>query len=219
MQNPPFITGCYYHLYNRGVEKRKVFLDKFDHLRFLETINFYRYTPVPMKLSDFRRGVIKWKKIEQQEELVRIYCYCLMPNHVHLLVQQLRDNGITDFIRKTFNSFTKFFNTKYERVGPLFQGPFKAKLIEDEEYLLQLTKYIHKNPQGLEFPHGVWEANSYPYSSYRNYVSGEPHPFCNTNLILSYFSKTNPNLSYQAFVEEVEFDDQSLFNLYIDPPM
>lgn len=219
MHNPPFVTGSYYHLYNRGVEKRKVFLDKFDYLRFLETINFYRNTPVPMKLSDFRRGVIKWQKIEQQEEMVKIYCYCLMPNHVHLLVQQLMDNGITEFMRKTFNSFTKFFNTKYERVGPLFQGPFKAKLIESEEYLLQVSKYIHKNSQELEFPHGVWEASAYPYSTYGSYISGEPHPFCDTDLILSYFSRTNPSLSYQAFVEETVLDDPTLFDLYIDSPV
>lgn len=216
MNNPPFATGDYYHLYNRGVEKRMVFLDSFDYHRFLETIDYYRKTPVPMKLSDFRRGVIKWKKIDQQEELVRIYCYCLMPNHVHFLIQQLIDGGITEFMRKTFNSFTKFFNTKYERVGPLFQGPFKAKLIENEEYLLQLSKYVHKNPQDVEFPHGVWEAKTYPYSSYGNYISGKPHPFCDTDLILSYFAKTNPNLSYQSFVEEPDLDDPSLFDLSID---
>lgn len=217
MRNPPYVTGSYYHLYNRGVEKRKTFLDKFDYLRFLETINFYRNTPVPMKLSDFRRGVIKWAKIKQQKEMIKIYCYCLMPNHIHLLVQQLLDNGVTDFMKKTFNSYTKYFNTKYDRIGSLFQGPFKAKLIESDEYLLQLSKYIHKNPQDLEFPHGVWEANKYPYSSYGSYISEEPLPFCDTSLILSYFSRTNPNLSYKAFVEETDLDEPSLSGLYIDP--
>lgn len=217
MINPPFVTGCFYHLYNRGVEKRDIYLDKFDHHRFLETVNFYRNDPVPMKLSDFRRGVIKLKKIEYQNELVNIYCYCLMPNHFHLLVQQLKDDGISMFMRKLSDSYTKYFNTKYKRIGSLFQGPFKARLIEDDEYLLQLSKYIHKNPSKPVFPHGVWEANKYPYSSYSTYLSGEPHLFCDTNFILSYFSRSYPNLDYQTFVEETESDDPILYRTYIDP--
>lgn len=216
MLNPPFVSGCYYHIYNRGVEKRKIFLDKFDHLRFLETVGFYRKKPVPMKLSDFRRGKIRLKKIEFQKELVRIVCYCLMPNHFHFLIQQLEDGGITEFMRKLSDSYTKYFNTKHERVGSLFQGCFKAKLIDSDEYLLQLSKYIHKNPNELEFPHGKWEANIYPYSSYGCYLSGEKHPFCDTEFILSYFSKTGLNSSYESFVEEGMVDDPALFTSFID---
>lgn len=167
-----------------------------------------------MKLSDFRRGVIKLKKIENQKELVKIYCYCLMPNHFHLLVQQLTDGGISEFLRKASDSYTRYFNTKHERVGSLFQGVFKAKLIDSEEYLLHLSKYIHKN----SFPLDEWEHRVYPYSSYQFYLSGEPHLFCDTNFISSYFSKTNPNLTYQSFVEETELDsDPALFDLLIDP--
>lgn len=212
MVNPPFISGSFYHIYNRGVEKRKIFMDKWDHLRFLETLDFYRKSPVPMKLSDFRRGVIKLKKIENQTELVRIYCYCLMPNHFHLLIQQLSDSGISEFLRRVADSYTRYFNTKYERVGSLFQGVFKAKLVETDEYLLQVSKYIHRN----SFPLDEWEGRVYPYSSYPYYLSGEQHLFCDIDFILSYFSKTNPNLTYQSFVEEAEVDDPALFNLFID---
>ncbi|MDO8576928.1 MAG: transposase [Candidatus Daviesbacteria bacterium] len=212
MVNPPFASGSFYHIYNRGVEKRKIFMDKWDHLRFLETLDFYRKSPVPMKLSDFRRGVIKLKKIENQTELVRVHCYCLMPNHFHLLVQQLADGGISEFLRKAADSYTRYFNTKYERVGSLFQGKFKAKLIETDEYLLQVSKYIHRN----SFPLPMWEDRMYPYSSYQFYLSDETHLFCNTDFIISYFSKTNPNLTYQSFVEETEVDDSALFDLLID---
>ncbi len=213
MANPPFASGEFYHIYNRGVEKRKIFLDKWDYLRFLETLDFYRKSPNPMKLSDFRRGVIKLKKNEDQKEIVRIYCYSLMPNHFHLLVQQLEESGITQFMRKLSDSYTRFFNTKYERVGSLFQGSFKAKLIETDEYLLQLSKYIHRNA----FPLKMWEGKVYPYSSYGYYLNGEKHLFCDTEFIGAFFSKTNPKLSYKSFVEETEFGDPiAVYNLSID---
>lgn len=213
MLNPPLYPGGYYHIYNRGVEKRSIFLGKRDYLRFLDTLDYYRKSPLPMKLSDFKRGAIKLKKVEGQEEIVRIFCYCLMPNHFHLLVQQLSDNGLTQFLRKLSDSYTRFFNTKYERIGPLFQGTFKAKLIESEEYLLQLSKYIHRN----SFPLDMWEAENYPYSSYPCYLSNKKHSFCDTDFILSYFSRFDPNSSYREFVEENDSDDPTLFSLFIDP--
>lgn len=212
MINSPLVTGSFYHVYNRGVEKRKIYIDKRDYLRFLETLDFYRKAPLPMKLSDFRRGAIQWKKIDNQKELVKIFCYCLMPNHFHLLLQQLEDKGITHFLRKLSDSYTRYFNTKHKRIGPLFQGSFKAKSIESDEYLLQLSKYIHRN----SFPLSKWEYEVYPYSSYKFYLSGEVHPFCDTNFIGSYFSTSNPKLNYQSFVEESEIGDPALFSLMID---
>ena len=213
MINSPFASECYYHIYNRGVEKRIIFLDKWDFLRFLETLDFYRKFPTPMKLSDFRRGSAQLKKIENSKELVRIFCYSLMPNHFHLLIQQLEEGGITEFMRRLSDSYTRFFNTKYKRVGSLFQGRFKAKLVETDEYLLQLSKYIHRNV----FPLTKWEGRVYTYSSYGFYLNGEQHPFCDTNFIGGYFSKTNPKLSYKSFVEEVEFGDPvGVYNLSID---
>lgn len=212
MVNPPFSTGNYYHIYNRGVEKRNIFISKWDYLRFLETLEFYRKNPVPMKLSDFRRGTIKLKKIDNQIEIIKIHVYCLMPNHFHLLVQQLADGGITNFLRKLSDSYTRYFNTKYDRVGSLFQGKFKAKLVENDEYLLQVSKYIHRNA----FPLPMWEGRIYPYSSYGNYLSGEQHPFCDIKLILGYFSKSNTKLNYRSFVEESDTYDSSVYGLLID---
>jgi putative transposase len=212
MSNPSFSNGNYYHIYNRGVEKRNIYMDERDYYRFLETLGFYYKIPTPMKLSDFRRGAIKTKKIENQTKLVTIFCYCLMPNHFHLLIRQEVDGGLSLFLRKLSDSYTRYFNTKYERVGSLFQGTFKAKLIESDEYLLHLSKYIHRN----SFPLEMWECKIYPYSSYNYYLSGEEHPFCDTNFILSYFSKDNTSSNYQSFVEEQEIDNLDLFNFFID---
>ncbi|MBI4096254.1 MAG: transposase [Candidatus Levybacteria bacterium] len=176
-------------------------------------MDFYRKNPLPAKLSDFKRGMEKAKKIENQINLVEIYCYCLMPNHFHFLLRQNADGGITNFLRKFANSYTRYFNTKYDRIGPLFQGTFKAKLIENDAYLLQVSKYIHRNPLKLS----NCMLRSYPYSSYSYYLSEDKHPFCNAEFILSYFSRTIPNLSYQSFVEETEIESPEIYSLLIDP--
>lgn len=213
MSNPSFATNNYYHAYNRGVEKRNIFVGKRDYQQFLLTMDFYRKTPLPAKLSDFKRGLEKIKKIENQIDLVQIFAYCLMPNHFHFLLRQITDNGITHFLRKFTNSYTRYFNTKHDRIGPLFQGTFKAKLIENDQYLLQVSKYIHRNP--LKLNNG--NLHSYPYSSYMYYLSKDKHPFCDTEFILSYFSKTNANLGYSSFVEETEIENPRIYRLLIDP--
>lgn len=179
----------------------------------METMDFYRKTPQPAKLSDFRRGLIRLKYNGNQKEMIRMFAYCLMPNHFHLLIQQLVEGGVTNFLRNIKNSYTRYFNTKYDRIGPLFQGTFKAKLVNSDEYLLQLSKYIHRNPDSLL----QWKNKIYPYSSYRYYLSSEKSSFCDPDFILSYFSSANPKLSYKSFVEEKSFvDDARVSSLYIE---
>lgn len=216
MGNPPFVTDCYYHIYNRGVEKRNIFMEEKDFHRFLETLDYYRMTPLSMRLSDFKRGKLCLGKVEVQKEIVIIHCFCLMPNHYHLLIQQVSDNGITQFLKKVSDSYTRYFNTKHKRIGPLFQGSFKAKLIETDENLLQLSRYIHRNPVALVKCEGE-DKKIYPYSSYQFYLSGKKHPFCNTETILSYFSGKNPNFDYHSFVQEDGIDNPQLYDALIDP--
>lgn len=222
--NPPLITGKYYHIYNRGVEKRTIFQSRSDYQRLFESINFYRFYPTPRKLSTHLNlrttGLVSQIN---QSKLVRIICFCFMPNHIHLLVQQLCEGGISEFMRRLADSYTRFYNTKYNRVGPLFQGKFKAKIVETDEYLLQLSKYIHRNP--LTLP--MWKQdpkivlNKYSYSSYPLFQQNQqatgifPSSFCEPEEILNYFNELNSHLSYQSFVEESE----EIFlpeDLYID---
>ncbi len=214
-KNPLLANSQFYHIYNRGVEKRNIFTNKWDYSRFLQTLNYYRKVPLPMKLSDFRRNKLRKEIVGDQKEMVKIYCYCLMPNHFHLLVQQLEDNGISKFLRKITDSYTRFFNTKHKRIGPLFQGSFRAKFIESDEYILQVSKYIHRNPFSLN----NWRENiqTYPYSSYNWYLSNQKHDFCNADFISSYFSQTNPRFNYQNFVEDQEIEDPEFYPLFIDP--
>ena len=106
-------------------------------------------------------------------------------------------------MRRISDSFTRYFNTKYDRVGPLFQGKFKAKIVETDEYLLQLSKYIHRNP--LTLPKWLVEENlsDYTFSSYGGYLNSKrTFDFCEMDDINEYFSSTNPSLSYKSFVQE-----------------
>lgn len=204
IMNPYFASGSLYHVYNRGVEKRTIFKSPKDYLRFMETVNFYKFYPSPRKLSThIKFNYPPIPKQLNQKQLIQIICFCLMPNHFHLLIQQLEDSGISEFVRRLLDSFTRYFNVKYERIGPLFQGPFKAKLVDSDEYLLQLTKYIHRNPLKL----AGWSKNldEYTFSSYPGYLNRKRnYEFCDPEFVLDYFGKAKEK-SYKAFVEEDEY--------------
>lgn len=193
----------FYHIFNRGVEKRVIFQDVRDYHRFLITIDFYRLHPTLRKLSTHLRFNTELPKIiSGQKELVKIACFCLMSNHFHLLLQQLEDNGISEFLRRISDSYTRYFNIKYDRVGALFQGKFKAKLVENDKYLLQISKYIHRNPVTL--PQWNTKLPEYTFSSYLGYLNKQrKFQFCDEKIIKSYFSNQKYN-SYQSFVEESE---------------
>jgi|SRR3989344_7584609 len=202
--NSSLVNGSFYHIFNRGVEKRTIFTSTSEYYRFLQTLDFYRFYPTPRKLSTHLRFNTELPKPNfSQKELVKILCFCLMPNHFHLLLQQLEENGASEFLRRMADSYTRYFNTKNKRVGPLFQGTFKAKIIKNDEYLLQVSKYIHRNPVTLS----KWNTkvlSDYTFSSYPGYLNSKRNfQFCDTETISKYFSK-NPNLSYQSFVEEKE---------------
>lgn len=196
-------TGEIYHVYNRGVEKRPLFLTKFDYIRFLDLINYYRFVNCPIKYSYFkllssqdREKILKNLK-ETSEKWVDILAFVLMPNHIHFLLKQLKDNGISKFMAKIQNSFSHFFNIKQERVGHLFQGNFKAKRIESDEQLMHVSRYIHLNlvtSYIIKFD----ELENYEYSSYPEYL-GRKMEFCNTKIVLGYFKSEN---DYKRFVKD-----------------
>jgi putative transposase len=171
----------YYHIYNRGVEKRKVFLDHKDYDRFLELLYLCNGIK-PIVIRDISRK--DRFLLDVGEKLVSIGAYVLMPNHFHLLARQNDDeNGVTEFLRKVTTGYTMYFNKKYERVGPLFQGVFKAEHVDSDEYLKYLYSYLHLNP--AKIVDSKWRENidkkrrndlldfvkNYPYSSYGDYLS------------------------------------------------
>lgn len=149
MQKPKFVENQIYHLYNRGVEKRRVFLEDKDYLRFIHDLFEFNDVEPTLNLNyHFDRnsksiGVELPYIRKPRKLLVEILAFCLMPNHYHLLVRQLVDNGIVKFMQKLGTGYTNYFNEKNERVGSLFQGRFKAVLIKEEKHFIHLPYYIN----------------------------------------------------------------------------
>ncbi len=146
-----FSNGFHYHVFNRGVDKKEIFQDKREFARAIETLKYYQFSSQKIKLSRFlslpEKDQSKYlAEIENQDKLIEIIAFCLMPNHFHFLLKQVQEGGISKFIANFTNSYTKYFNTKHDRTGHLFQGLFKAVFVESDEQLLHLTRYIHLNP-------------------------------------------------------------------------
>lgn len=197
----PFINNLYYHLFNRGVEKRIIFLGKRDFKRFLDCTNFYNHQLTPCRYSFYLRLNSEAKiqaisSLEKSGKLVEILCYALMPNHFHFLVRQIVENGISTFIKNTTDSYSRYFNIKYERNGPLFQGQFKSILVESEEQLYHLSRYIHLNPYTSFLVKRKEEIINYEWMSYKEYLN-QIEGFCCKSLIMSHFKTSD---KYSEFV-------------------
>ena len=176
-----FSIGEFYHLYNRGINKTPIFLDVFDKKRFIKLLF----------VCNSRKSVVfksiqgqSLDEIDRGETLVDIGIYCLVPNHFHLLIKEKTENGISEFVKKVATGYSMYFNKKYERTGSLFEGPFKAKRIDTDEYLKYIFSYIHLNP--IKIIDSQWKENKitdrvkaknylqkYPYSSYFEYIGGK----------------------------------------------
>ncbi len=139
----PFVNGEYYHVLNRGVAHIPIFNNKRGYEQFTKTMLYYQIENPKPRLSYFSP---KSPLLNVDKKIVEIVCYCLMPNHFHFLLRQVREGGISEFISKLSNSYTKYFNIKNKRIGPLFQGEFKAIHIETNEQLIHLSRYLHLNP-------------------------------------------------------------------------
>ena len=192
----PFVNGHFYHVYNRGSERRSTFENQRDYQRFLKTLKYYQIEGPKPRFSKFPSLTIT--KLDNSKRLVEIIAYCLMPNHFHLLLKQVRDNGITESLSKVSNSYTKYFNTKHSRVGHLFQGEFKAVIIESDEQLVHVSRYIHLNPISSAL---VKNLEQYKWSSYPEYLNTGTQGFCSKKDILGYFKDYR---DYQQFVLDQE---------------
>src|SRR3989344_7368319 len=147
----PLVKGEYYHIFNRGVARQPTFLNRNDYKRALLTLSYYRFSSPPVRLSRFKEFSQEERNrialnMQKKKKFAEIISFVFMPNHFHLLLKQTVNNGISHFLSKFTNSYTKYFNTKYNRVGPVFQGVFKSVHIESDEQLMHLSRYIHLNP-------------------------------------------------------------------------
>jgi len=206
-----FANNEIYHIFNRGVEKRPTFTDKRELNRALLTLDFYQCAKPPIKLSKFlvisKDEQIKFfeKLKKDYEKLVEIVCFCLMPNHFHFLLKQKMEKGISTFISNLTNSYTRYFNTKHDRIGPLFEGVFKAVRIESEEQLVHTSRYIHLNPVS-SFLIKPEELKEYQWSSYPELLGLSDKNLVTKDLILNFF----PSIEvYKKFVlDQVDYARQ-----------
>ena len=225
-QRPPFTNGEFYHIYNRGVEKRKIFLDKKDYFRFLhdlfefndadETLNLnYYYYGSPTTIVERR----------PRKLLVDVLAFALMPNHYHLLLRQRRENGISKFLQKLAGGYTRYFNEKRERSGVLFQGKFKAKHINDDRYLRHLLLYLHTNPVDIFQKNwkraGITHAaralrflERYRWSSYPDYLGIKNFPSVINLELVDEFGLPKGKEQQKIMVEWLGAPGQKMQNVY-----
>jgi len=203
----PLISGHVYHVFNKSLDSRKTFSSDKNCRLMLELMEYYRSGKVLPSFSRTRdiKDPIRKSKIIQQISVIRyfrvdIIAYCLMPNHFHLLLRQKMDDGISNYLSDMINSFTRNYNMRAQRKGPLFLPRFQANRIISAEQLIHTSRYIHLNPFASGVVSDISELVSYPWSSLHEYIQKKSKPLTNSKSILSEFS--NNRDEYKKFVLE-----------------
>ena len=198
MRKEPLVTGHVYHVCTKSIAGYGIFRSDSDYKRMLEMMRYYSFEDPPMKFSAYRRlegrrFLDVSQKLKERDRLVNILAYCIMPTHLHLVLHQMKENGISLYMKNLLNSYTRYFNTRNHRKGPLWQGRFRSVLVRDSHQLLHLTRYIHLNPTSDNL---VDRPEDWPYSSYREYLSSVKDGLCE----FSEFFTVSPE-TYREFVE------------------
>lgn len=194
MNREPFVNGEFYHVYNRGVDKRKVFLTDADFVRFLRGVEeFNAVDPIG---SLYAKSFEKKDKLSgstaKSENLVDIVAYCLNMNHFHFILRQVSENGISEFMKRLSGGYTWYFNNRRRRSGVLFQGRFKAIHIDSNPYLLHLSAYVNLN----NFAH---KTSQMYRSSWNEYIGENNGCLCEKSIVLDQFNRIG---EYAKFAED-----------------
>ncbi len=207
-RSTPIVTGEMYHIFNRGIDRRPTFTAKREYDRAIETIKFYRFFETPVSLSrlfslprqlreETLDGLVKYG-----EKQVETICFCLMPNHFHFLLKQVKDKGVSRFLSNFQNSYTRYFNKRHDRTGPLFLDQFKAVHIETDEQALHVHRYIHINPYTSYVVKTIQELTVYPWSSFPEYLTHE-RGFIEKDLVMAFFKNLE---AYREFIfDQVDY--------------
>lgn len=203
MRNIKIAPGEYYHIFNRGVNKQLIFHETTDWARFLFLILHFQSPVIFQNIGRPTKEFVKHSvfNINSDEIIKKRYveltAFCLMPNHFHLIVKEVKEGGISQYMQRVLNSYTKYFNTKYKKSGHLFQGPYKAVHVENNEQLLYLSAYIHRNPR--EFTNWSGKEEKYQWSSYQDLVKQNRfEKLINSDIITDQFKNKN---DYNNFVK------------------
>lgn len=194
MRKIVFSNGEYYHIYNRGVDKREIFSDEYDWARFFQSMKeFNVMDPIGSIYENSFREKELGNLVSKSDKLVDFICYCLNPNHYHFLLMQRVDKGVEKFMHRLALGYTKYFNQKHERSGSLFQGVFKATHVDLNEYILHLSAYINLNNKVHQL------GNLVSKSSWGEYAGEEDNSFCEKDIILGQFKNKK---EYKNFAED-----------------
>lgn len=195
-------NDCYYHIFSRSIAKYVVFNDAEEYYRMIEIMKLYRYLDFNYKYSRFNDlEAIKQNAIlndlrKNSSVFVEIVAYCIMPTHIHLILKQIADHGISIYISKILNSYSRYFNLRHKRSGPLWTGRFKSVLVSNDKQLLHLTRYIHLNPTSASV---VESPKDWQFSSYIEYIDpdDEKEKICLYDNIFDFSPK-----EYAKFVDD-----------------
>ena len=191
----PLVTGQIYHIYNRGVDKRDIFQETGDYQRLYYSLIYFNTDQIS---QNFRLAKSRYSKDSQR--LVDVHAYSLLPNHFHLILTQLKDNGISEYMKRVSAGYTGFFNEKYKRSGSLFQGTFKRIHVEDEEQYRYLFAYVNEN----HYVHGISRQSGYVYSSSEHFQKINVSHLINIDMA-EYHSSEAQKIAEDIYVKRKDF--------------
>src|ERR1035437_2860232 len=201
MRNTKFATKEFYHIYNRGVDKRDIFMDAGDVARFLVCMSIFNRKDLVGSIyeNSFRENKKLGSRAPKSEKLVNFVAYCLNQNHYHFILEPLTNDGIQKFMHKLSTGYTNYFNKKYKRNGSLFQGKYKAIHINSDVYLLRLSVYVNLNFKVHKGLNKEWIGNL-PISSFNKYLGKTTKAFCAKDIVLGQFHNSK---EYKSFCEGI----------------
>lgn len=213
----PIVTEHIYHIFNRSIARQPIFPSNRDYQRALDVLSFYSYFNPPLRFSHLKR-LPESQKTDLMDSLkkkgdmqIELYTFSFMPNHIHFLIKEIREKGISTFMSNLQNSYAKYFNTKNDRSGGLFQQMFKSVLIETDEQFMHVARYIHLNPVTAFIVKSVDELSNYPWTSFSAYVGKYNMDFLNKEFLLSFFSSldhlinfTKDQVDYQRKLDKIK---------------
>ena len=204
MRKTIIAPGEYYHLCNRAVNKQVIFYDSNDYFRFLFLTLYFQSEMKFQQINRLVKEFVQHRVLDSidvdkivDKRAVELVAFCIMPNHFHLLIKEVEEEGIASYMQRVLNAYAKYYNTKYEKSGHVFQGPYRAVHIEDDRQLLHVSAYIHRNPR--EIAKWFKKEEQYPWSSYQDFIRENRWG----NLLLSdiVLGQFKDKLEYHKFVK------------------
>ena len=223
-----YVEGGIYYIYIRGLDRKELFRDEEDFEFYLNQLERY-LTPYKTdsntRFKTERPYIVRHKQEMSLNGEVFLLAFCLMPDHIHLLIRQINADGMTELMRRVGTNYVMHYNMKYHRSGTLFENGYRAVKVDSEEQIIHLSRFIHRNSGRrkvqrfgpVETITGI-RSEEYMYSSYRNFVYSVNSEWLTTNYLLSLFEKLYGNKwkNYHEFVEDLKVNF-SLKPIIIDP--